>query len=157
MELPSKIDIQVVCDGEINLGDVIVRMTVRAGTKNPFLIEFPKTNKEGKTSITAIEFKDQVDFQSAMGVMDYNGSIETASQVVSIDLDLRYKDELLVKFLEISRKGYLDGYERLKWASSDEKISYYLSCRNGKFYTKPQSVEIRPNEIIQFAISKNAA
>ncbi len=30
----------------------------------------------------------------------------------------------------------------LKWASSDEKISYYLSCRNGKvFITKPQSVE----------------
>ena len=154
MELPSRIDIQVVCDGESNLGDIIVRMTVRAGTKNPFLIEFPKTNKEGKTSITAVEFKDQVDFQSAMGVMDYNGSIETASQVVSIDLDSRYKDEL---FLEISRKGYLNGHERLKWAYSDEKISYYLSCTNGKFYTKPQSVEIRPNEFIQFTISKNAA
>ncbi len=107
MELPQRLIFKLYAMVRINLGDVIVRMTVRAGTKNPFLIEFPKTNKEGKTSITAIEFKEQVDFQSAMGVMDYNGSIETASQVVSIDLNLHrelLKDEL---FLEISRKGYL--------------------------------------------------
>ena len=88
MKLPEKIDIQVVCDDESDLGNIIVQMTVRAGTKNPFLIYFPKTNKEGKTSITAIDFKDQVDFQYTMGLMDYNGSIETASQVVSIDLGL---------------------------------------------------------------------
>ncbi len=154
MKLPEKIDIQVVCDGESNLDDIIIQMTVLAGTKNPFLIDFPKTNKEGKTSITAVDFKDQVDVQYEMGLMDYNGSIETASQIVSIDLDSRYKNKL---FIEISRKGYLNGYERLKWASSDEMISYYLSCRNDKFYTKPQSAEIRPNEIIQFILNKNAA
>lgn len=159
MKLPERIDIQVVCDGEGNLGDIIVQMTVRAGTKNPFLIYFPKTNKEGKTSITDIDFKDQVDFQITMGLMDYNGSIETASQVVSIDLGLPYRDKSPEdkRFLEIIRKSHLQGYERLKWLSSDEMVSYYLSSRNDEFNTKPQSVEIRSNEIIQFAISKNAA
>ncbi len=160
MKLPERIEIQVVCDGESNLGDIIVQMTVRAGTKNPFLIYFPKTNKEVKTSITAIDFKDQVDFQYTMGLMDYNGSIETAAQVVSIDLGLRFRNKSLEdkRFIEIIRKrSHLQGYERLKWSSSDEMVSYYLSCRNDEFNTKPQSVEIRPNEIIQFAIGKNAA
>ena len=158
MKLPSQIDIQVVCDDEENLDGLIVQMTVYAGTKNPFLIYFPKTNKEGQTSITAVDFKDQVDFQITIGIMDYNGSIETASQVVSIDLGLPYRKELLEdkRFLESIRKSSLQGYEKLKWLSSDEKVSYYLSSRNDKFIAKPQSVELRPNEIIQFVIRKNA-
>jgi hypothetical protein len=157
MKLPSQIDIQLVCDNENKLDGLIVQMTVRAGTKNPFLIYFSKTNKEGQTSITAIDFKDQVDFQITMGIMDYNGSIETASQVVNIDLGLPYRKELLEdkRFLESIRKGYLQGYERLKWSSSAEMVSYYLSSRNNEFITKPQSVELRPNEIIQFVTHKN--
>jgi hypothetical protein len=146
MKLPAKIEIQVICNGENNLGNIIVRMIVRAGTKNPFLIYFPKTNKQGKTFITALDFIDQVNSQYEMGLMDYNGSIETASQVVGIDL--RYQD--------IADKRYLSGYDRLKWASIDEMNSYYRSCRNDKFSTKPQLIEIRRDEIIQFEINKNA-
>jgi len=154
MKLPSQIDIQVVCNDEKNLGDIIVRMIVRSGSKNPFQVYFPKTNKEGRTSITASEFRDQFDSHYEIGLMDYNGSIETASQVAAFDL--QYQDKLYPS-LEIARKRPLLGYERLKWQTSGEMIAYFLSCRNSEFFTEPQSVEIHLNEVIQLVISKNAA
>lgn len=154
MKLPQQIDIQVMYDNDRNLEDIIVRMIVHSGTKNPFYIYFPKTNNEGKTSLTADEFKDQFESHYEIGLMDYNGSIETASQVV--DLDLHYQDKLYPS-LEVARKRGLLGYERLKWKSSDEMIAYFISCRNSKFSTESQSVEIRPNEIIQIMVSKKTA
>jgi hypothetical protein len=151
MKLPSQINIQVICNDERNLGDIIIRMIVHAGSKNPYHIYFPKTNKEGSTSITAGEFSYQFDSHYEIGLMDYNGSIATASQIVTLDLD--YQDKLYPS-LEIARKSPLLGYERHKWQNSDEIIDYFLSCRNSNFFTDPQSVKIRSNKIIQLVLSK---
>jgi hypothetical protein len=152
MNLPSKIDLQVVCAGESNLSDIIARITVHAGSKNPYYIYFPKTNNDGRTSISADEFMEQFDSHYEIGLMDYNGSFETASQVV--DIDIHYQN-FLYPSLDIAYKRPLLEYEKHRWQSSKEMIAYYLSCQNDKYFADPQAVEIRPNELIRFKVRKN--
>jgi hypothetical protein len=154
MNLPPQIDLQVKGTPHISLEDIIVEMTVISGTKNPFHILFPKTADDGSCSISAHDFVGQFTDHYAMGLMDYNGSIASAAQVVAIRL---FDPAQLSASIEQVKAWPLLPHESTKWKSREEVIRYLLSCRNLLFAAQPSTVEIAQGATITFNVARRGA
>lgn len=94
MKLPPVFLLEVDCRQRGDLSGLIFNMTVTSGTKNPYHIYFPKTSSDGKAQLTAEEFRGQFNDHPDTFPMDYNGNVETASDVVVFDL---YDRQLMEK------------------------------------------------------------
>jgi len=154
MKLPAHIDLQVVCDIESDLSNIIVEIEVSSGRKNPYHIYFPKTTSDGRARLTAEDFRGQFEDHWEAGLMDYNGSIESAHPVVTLRL---FSTEGMLQSIGLVQVWPLLKYESRKWRSREEMIEYFLSCRNGEFHAAPQRAKIEENGVLQFRISKKAA
>jgi hypothetical protein len=51
MKIPEYITVQVVCEGEADLGGIIIELEVTTGRKNPYRIYFPKTDQSGRAAL----------------------------------------------------------------------------------------------------------
>jgi hypothetical protein len=130
MTLPPQIELRARCAEADDLSGIIFRMQITAGYKNPYSICFPKTNEGGHTQLTAKEIEMQFTDHWDMALMDYNGSIEEANELVTIHLwDPRpfreHPDDVLA--------WPLLAYERTRWNSRRDWFGYMASCRNDEF------------------------
>jgi len=86
MTLPPQIELRARCAEADDLSGIIFRMQITAGYKNPYSIFFPKTDERGRTQLTAKESEMQFTDHWDMALMDYNGSLEDANELVTIHL-----------------------------------------------------------------------
>ncbi len=153
MDLPERLTVQLQCDQSSALGDLIVKMTVYAGTKNLYLIHFPKTDPRGRAELTADDFKGQFEDHWEEGLMDYNGTVESASQHVKLEF---FDPANMRANLESLSAWPLLKNAAKKWASRREKLEYFLSCRNEIFKParRPRLVEIPADGALAFAVAQ---
>ena len=120
-----------------DLAGLIFAMDVFAGHKNPYVIYFPKTSSAGIATLSAADIRGQFRDCQESGMMDYDGTIESADQHVRLHLlDLA----ALRKNIAALRALPLLPHERTRWRSRDEQIEYALCCRNAEFeYVAPRS------------------
>ena len=130
MQLTPIIQISVSCNSGADLSGLIFGMRVSAGTKNPYHIYFPKTDAHGVTSIEATAVHGQFEDHWEEGLMDFNGTLETASQEVVFYL---FDVETLQANLSMALAWPLLAYEKSVWTSRQEKVDYFLSCRNQQY------------------------
>ena len=105
-------------------------MQITAGYKNPYSIFFPRTDERGHSRLTAKEIEMQFTDHWDMALMDYNGSLEDANELVTIHLwdpcSLREDSEQVFAWSLFS-------YEKTRWKSRREWFDYMASCRNDEF------------------------
>jgi hypothetical protein len=151
MTLPSIIALKVDCREGGDLSGLIFQMRVTAGTKNLFYICFPKTSVDGTTSMTAEDFRGQFADHYEMGLMDYNGTVETAGDLVGIML---FDPRPMIKHREELLHWPLLKHERTVWGSRRERMDYFLSCRNREFYFFEESVRIPEDGVIRLTVGR---
>src|SRR3974390_2049490 len=117
MNVPSVFSLRAQCPQGGDLGGLIFLMCVTAGTKNSYYIMFPKTASDGTAHITGQDFRAQFKDHSDMFIMDYNGSVETASDVVTFKL---YDQGLMERGQSQISRWPLSKYERTLWKSREE-------------------------------------
>lgn len=126
-------------------------MQVTAGTKNPFRIHFPKTLADGTTSMTAQDFRGQFNDHFDQGIMDYDGSIENANDIMRVNLfDLRP----IMRLQKELSCWPLFTHERTVWKSRKERVDYLLSCRNQEFYFFEQTAVIPEDATLRLTVGK---
>jgi hypothetical protein len=130
MTLPPQIELRARCAEADDLFGIIFRMQMTAGYKNSYSIFFRKTDERGHTRLTAKEIEMQFTDHWDMALMDYNGSLEDANELVTIHLwdprPLREDSEQVLAWPLFS-------YEKTHWKSRREWFDYMASCRNDEF------------------------
>ncbi len=86
-----------------------------------------------------------------MGLMDYDGSIESANQVVEISL---FDPTWLIENKKLAMAWPLLKHEKTKWKSREEQYNSMTSCRNKEFSFQPFPVDLHMKSEIIFKISK---
>jgi hypothetical protein len=130
MTLPTQIELRARCAQADDLSGIIFRMQITAGYKNPYSIFFPKTDSGGHTRLTAKEMEMQFTDHWDMALMDYNGSLQDANEVVTIHL---WDPRPLRGDPEQALAWPLFSYETTRWTSRREWFDYLASCRNEEF------------------------
>jgi hypothetical protein len=151
MTLPSVIQIKVDCPEGGDLSGLIFQMRVTAGTKNQYYISFPKTTAAGETSISAEDFCGQFADHHEMGLMDYNGTVEMAGNLVGIDL---FDSRPMMKLRKQLSHGPLPRHQQTMWRSRQERMDYFLSSRNSEFYFFKGSVFIPEDGLIHLTVGR---
>lgn len=154
MILPAEIRLQASCHGSTDLSGLIFELTLHSGTKNKFHIYFPKTDSSGLAVLTSDDFKGQFADHFEMGLMDYNGTIETADQRVTLTLFDRVK---MAKNKANIAVWPLLRHERAQWRSRDDKLEYFLSARNDEFVVSPEKLVLPTDELITVMIEHKGA
>jgi hypothetical protein len=129
-------------------------MQITAGYKNPYGIFFPKTDSVGHTRLTAEDIKGQFRDHGEEALMDYNGSIEDANEVVTIRLwnpaPLREGyDELLA--------WPLFTHQRTRWQSRRDYLDYMASCENDAFTFEGISVRLPETSLLYVSLGRAVA
>ena len=154
MTLPPIITLKVDSPEGGDLSGLIFSMRVSSGTKNLYCIYFPKTSADGTARLTAEDFRGQFTDHWEMGLMDYNGTVETAGDLVGIEL---FDPRPMAKGREDLSHWPLFKHERTVWKSRHDMVDYFLSCRNQEFYFFEQSARIPQDGAIQLTVGKKKA
>jgi hypothetical protein len=149
MKLPDKIYLQIECKKETDLVDLIVQLKVRSGRKNPYYIFFPKTDENGKSILSNDDFIGQFEDHFESGLMDYDGSVETARPEVEVSL---FDPTWLLNNKNLAMAWPLLKNEKPKWRSRWEQYSYMISCVNLKYKLKPFTLNIEESKYIKAKI-----
>jgi len=151
MELPDSISVQVVDNSGNEIEGMIVELKVVSGRKNPYTILSPKTDKNGTAQITKTDFIGQFEDHWEMGLMDYNGNIETANNDIEVYL---YNPKWAVENKDSCLAWPLLKNEIPLWKSREEKYEYLISCENKKYKAKSQIVNINESSDIVVKVAK---
>jgi hypothetical protein len=154
MTLPPQIELRARCADADDLSGLIFRMQITAGYKNPYGIFFPKTDSAGRTRLTAEDIKGQFTDHWEEALMDYNGSVEDANELVTIRLwdpaPLREGyDELLA--------WPLFTHQRTRWQSRHDYLDYMASCRNDEFAFDGISVRLPETTLLYVSLGRAVA
>jgi hypothetical protein len=151
MDIPLRLELTLVSNEAMPPAGLIVGMRVSAGTKNPYHIFFPKTDATGRTALEKSEVVGQFKDHWEEGLMDFNGSIESAAQAVTFFLfDVRdFKANL-----KTALAWPLLAHEKTIWASRTEKAEYLLSCRNAQYRLPETTLEIPQDGLLQLQVSR---
>ena len=149
MNIPERVNVQVCLKSGEPVADLIVQMTVRAGDKNPYHIEFPKTDRSGTASLRREEFIGQFRDHWDAGLMDHNGTPESAHPEVEVCL---YDPTPLILDPQLSHAWPLLTYERTRWSSRLQRYDYRVSSRNRAFSLEPVRVNIEDTPHISLVV-----
>ncbi|MEW6515747.1 MAG: hypothetical protein AB1439_02415 [candidate division FCPU426 bacterium] len=149
MKLYDELVLRVKSNKKCDLGDLIVIMKITAGTKNPYYIEFPKTDKNGFAILKKEELIGQFEDHLEMGLMDYNGTIESAKNTVEISL---VDTDKLMKNKKEFLTWPLLTHEKKIWKTRKEELEYRLSSRNHIFVGNAIKVNLAHSNKIIFNI-----
>ena len=133
MRVPETISIQLQCQDAVDLSGIICEIEIAAGSKNLYYIVFPKTDQNGRSSLSADDVKGQFEDHWEQGLMDYNGTLDSASPMVAVRLHNRKQAASAEKTLRAwpLLKGQIS-----KWRSRAEQVDYLLSSRNDLFHMR---------------------
>jgi hypothetical protein len=134
---------------DMNVSGIIFELEVKSGTKNRYSIIFPKTDNHGVAQLTSKEFRGQFEDHWEEGLMDHNGTIETAIPPVTMKL---LKKDRIEQNLPLLRAWPLLKNEKMWWRSREEKLQYWLSCRNDQVYMRPIKWQIEKNSDIEVEV-----
>jgi len=152
MNLPDKIFAQISCEGGSNLSDIIIELKIKAGRKNSYHILFPKTDPNGTAILVRENFIGQFNDHFESGLMDYDGTIETANSTIEVSL---FNPAWLIENKNLAMAWPLLKNEKLKWRTKDEQYKYLTICRNNKFDFDPIKFNLdESNQIVMLIISK---
>jgi hypothetical protein len=145
MTLPPRVELRARCSEASDLSGLIFEMQITAGSKNAYRILFPKTTPQGCSALTAGEVTGQFTDHWEMALMDYNGTLEAAVEIVTLRLfdpapAREHYDELLA--------WPLFTHERSRWESRREFLDDLLSCRNEQFTFSGLSVRLAESPLI---------
>jgi hypothetical protein len=154
MTLPPQIELRARCAEADDLSGIIFRLQITAGYKNPYSIYFPKTDNRGHTQLTAKEIEMQFTDHWDMALMDYNGSLEDANELVTIHLwDPRSFPEHPEEILSWP----LLSYEKTRWKSRREWFEYMASCRNDEFTFGGISIRLPKTTLLYVSLRRAVA
>lgn len=136
------------------MSGIIFRMQITAGYKNPYSIYFPKTDERGHTQLTAKEIEMQFTDHWDMALMDYNGSLEDAHELVTIHLwnprpFREHPDDVLA--------WPLFSHERTRWNSRRYWFDYMASCRNDEFTFGGISIRLPDTTLLYVSLRRAVA
>ena len=152
MNLIGPVQLCVICDGEPDLSDIIVELHLQSGTKNPYYIGFPKTDPDGRASLSRAEVVGQFEDHWESGLMDYNGDLDTANPIVTVhlpDLPPSQSD------LDALRAWPLLKNERKRWTTREDMIQECLTCRNYLFTARTMSLNLEENPSFWYELKRN--
>jgi hypothetical protein len=152
MNLPSLVSLRLTCPTAANLADLIVGMKITAGHKNPYYINFPKTDALGRSAISEASIRGQFEDHWAEGLMDYSGTLATASQRVIFHL---FDPAAMRRSLAVIRAWPLLPYETTVWCSRQEFIDYHLSSRNEQFQLVETAVVLPETGEVNLAVARH--
>ncbi|MBI3986216.1 MAG: hypothetical protein HY343_04825 [Lentisphaerae bacterium] len=151
MNLKDKIQLRVVCDADPDLSALIVELHVQSGTKNPYSIVFPKTDRAGHASLSRTDIVEQFEDTWESGLMDYNGNVDTANPIVTVHLlDL---DRIRTN-LALLRAWPLLKNEKKRWPSREARLQDILSSRNDLFCSQTMSLNLELNPAFWYELKK---
>ena len=139
MRVPERLVVRVSCANDSDLSDIIVEMTVTSGRKNPYRVYFPKTDRSGVATLTSDDIKGQFTDEWEAGVMDHDGTLETAEPVVRVGL---YDPSWSQQHREAALAWPLLTHERTKWPTREDQYGYRTSARNTAYVATPVLVNI---------------
>ena len=153
MTLPPQVDLRARCADVADLSDLIFEMQITAGSKNPYRILFPKTAPDGRSVLTASDITGQFTDHWEMALMDYNGTLDQAVDVVTLRLfdpapTREHYNELLA--------WPLFTHEHSRWKSRQDFLDYFLSCRNDRFTFPGISVRLPESALIYLPLRRSA-
>jgi len=151
MKIPEEIRVRVECDDEADLSGLIVELTVTSGHKNSYRIDFPKTDDSGATTLTRDDFVGQFEDHWEVGLMDYNGTPETADAVVQVAL---FDPAWSLENADAAMAWPLLAHERAKWSSREEQYRYRTSTRNAEFMVLPIQVDLENTSDIVLRVAR---
>ena len=151
MTLPPQIELRARCADAPDLSGIILEMQITAGSKNPYRILFPKTTHDGRTLLSAVDVAGQFTDHWEMALMDYNGALDDAVDVVT----LRLFDPAPVRehYAELLAWPLLT-HERDRWDSRQQFLDYLLSCRNEQFAFAGISMRLPESALIYLPLNR---
>ena len=149
MNVPEKITVQLQSQSVDDLSGIIVELKVIAGRKNPYFIRFPKTDSFGRAAIGRDDFIGQFKDHWEMGLMDYDGSVESASPVVEASL---FDPNWSINNPKLALAWPLLAHERAKWSSREQEYASRISCRNPLFAAETARVDLSESPQISLQI-----
>ena len=151
MTLPPQIELRAKCTEVSDLSDIIFEMQITAGSKNPYRILFPKTTADGRSALSGSEVAGQFQDHWEMALMDYDGTLDQAAELVT----LRLFDPALVRERYNELLGWpLFTSERRRWKSRREFLDDLLSCRNEQFTFSGISVRLPESALIYLPLHR---
>jgi hypothetical protein len=154
MKVPPQIQLRVRCAEADELSGLVFRMQITAGYRNSYGIFFPKTDLTGHTRLAAEEIEGQFTDHWVEGLMDYNGLIAEAKEIVTIRLwdpaPLRERYQELLAWPLLT-------YERTRWRSRRDYLDYMASCRNDEFTFDGISVRLPDTRLLYVSLRRAAA
>ena len=151
MDLPDIITIQVSDPSGQPVPGIIVQLTVKSGNRNTYQILSPMTGRDGLAQITKPEFTGQFEDHWEMGLMDYNGTVESASPEVQVGL---FDPTWHMANPEACLAWPLFKNEQARWASRQKQYEALVSCANLQYRAEPTPVNLETQNKISFAVSK---
>lgn len=152
MEVPEIISLEMKSDDVRDLSGIVVQLKVTAGTKNPYYILFPKTDKNGLAKLLKEDFIGQFTDHYEQGLMDYNGSPEDASSIVEVSL---FDSTWLVANKKLALAWPLLKYEKTKWKTRIEQYDYMISCKNREFSAGTINADLNKSSLIKLQVRRN--
>jgi hypothetical protein len=153
MTLPPQIELRARCAEAPDLSDVIFEMQITSGSKNAYRIIFPKTTRDGHSLLCAADIAGQFTDYREMALMDYNGSLEDAVEVVT----LRLFDPVPTREHYAELLAWpLFTHERRRWHSRRAFLDDLLSCRNEQFTFPGISVRLAESALIYLPLRRSA-
>jgi hypothetical protein len=153
MKVPERVTVRVSCDGASDLSCLIVELTVSAGRKNPYRIYFPQTDRSGVTTLTRDDFIGQFQDHWEAGIMDYDGSPETAAPLVRVSL---YDPSWALRDPAAALAWPLLPHERTKWSSREQEYKHRTSTRNADFVASSVMVDLEETSDIVLTVRRRA-
>jgi hypothetical protein len=153
MNIPERVTVRVASTGETDLSGLIVELTVTSGQKNPYRIYFPKTDSSGLATLRREDFIGQFTDHWEAGLMDHNGTPESAESTVRVAL---YEPSWSLANRDAALAWPLLKHERTKWSSRDEQYRYRTSSRNLEFLASPITVDLETTNDIVLPVQPKA-
>ena len=154
MTVPPQIEIRARCAQADDLSGIIFGIQITAGYKNPYSIYFPKTDARGHTRLTAEDIEMQFTDHWDMALMDYNGTLEDANELVTIH---PWDPRPFREHPEAVLAWPLFSYEKAHWNSRRDWFDYMASCQNDEFTFGGISIRLPETTLLYVSLRRAVA
>ena len=139
MKIPEQMTVRVVSTDEEDLSGLIVELMVTTGSRNPYYIQFPRTDSSGMATLTRDDFVGQFTDHWESDLMGHSGTPASASSRVQVAL---YDPSWSLEHRDRAMAWPLLQHERTKWSSREEEYRHSTSSRNLDFLAAPIEVDL---------------
>lgn len=153
MRVPKRISVGVTSIDAVDLGSLIVQITIDPGHRNPYRILLPKTDSAGKSEINRDEFIGQFDDHLEIGLMDHAGPLHRLRPTVDMSL---FDDSWWRENKGLALEWPLLTHESRIWSSRQQHYDYITSSNNRAFECRPARVNLHETAIVQLAVTIRA-